>query len=253
MVLKKIQIKEMFDENQLKSRLRKVRLKGFPDVRIYEDANISIRPFTPQKIKQNIFTPQPTVYRRGYLDRVETMEKLFQDKEIDPFNLKGGIDYVAVDENGEETEWTLIPPVIEMIPVVFDGLGLNYSELLSPELREKIKAEGHRLNADVRELAYNEYIMGMQTIPLICDGSHRIHSNLEKGVTQNLLVIDGPKKGFPYYAAPKPYSEVHVEDERPKGGGKDKIHVLTEPGHKLLYRLFPTGGILSGTVRPGKK
>lgn len=253
MVLKEVKINKQFGEDELKSRLKEVKLKGFPDVKIYEEADISITPFTPHAIKHNIFTPQPSVYRNGYLDRVKAMRELFKKQGMDIAKLSGGVDYVAVDDKGVETEWTLIPPVVEMIPIVFDGFGLDYSELLSPELQEKMKAEGHRLNADVRELDYYEYLTGLQTLPIICDGSHRIHSNLERGVTQNLLVIDGPKKGFPYYAAPKPYSEVKVIPNRPDDGGKDKIHVLTEPGHKLLYRLFPTGGILSGDVRPVKK
>ena len=67
-----------------------------------------------------------------------------------------------------------------------------------------------------------------------------------------MVVIDGHTEGFPYYAAPQPYSKVDVETRRPEFGGQGKVHVLTEPGHKLLYRLFPTGGILSGTVRKDK-
>ncbi len=253
MVLKEIQIREKFGEDELDSRLRKVRLKGFQEVEIYADADIAIKDFTPQEITERVFTPQPSVYRNGYLERVEAMNDLFSQQGIDMANLSGGVDYIAVDDEGVETEWTLIPPVVEMIKVNFDGFGLDYSNLLSLPLKNQMVFEGHRLNPDVRELAYDEYTRGLQTLPIICDGSHRIHSHREKGLTQKLLVIDGPQEGFPYYAAPKPYSEVKVILDRPDNGGKDKVHVLTSPGHKLLYRLFPSGGILSGDVRTPKK
>ena len=89
-------------------------------------------------------------------------------------------------------------------------------------------------------------------VPEICDGSHRIEVGKRKGLVQNILMIDTPKHGFPYYAAPKPYSCIHEEPERDENK-IDKTHILTSPGHKMLYRLFPSGGINSGTVRPTKE
>jgi hypothetical protein len=64
---------------------------------------------------------------------------------------------------------------------------------------------------------------------------------------QTMVILSSPQRGFPYYAAPKPYSSVHEELDSEQS---DKTHVLTSPGHKLLYRAFPTGGIRNGNVRP---
>ena len=58
--------------------------------------------------------------------------------------------------------------------------------------------------------------------------------------------------GYPYYAAPQPYSSVNVAQVRDQDGINTKIHVLQDPAHKSLYRLFPSGGIKSGDVRPEK-
>ncbi len=255
-MLKKIEIQKKFDLEELIKRLKEVRLKGFPDVKIYEDADIKIESHIPELIRLNIFTPQPTVYQT-HLDRIDQMTQLFQKEGIDIFKLNGGVDYTAHDENEEQTQWTIIPPVIEMIPIKSTGKGLSYHDFIAEELKKAIQEKGHKLNPELDNLfMYKEYQLFKEgvvyIIPIICDGSHRVHFAYEKGLEQNLLTMNKPKQGYPYYAAPKPYSEVHIEPERTEGGAKDKTHVLTEPGHKLLYRLFPSGGILSGTVRPGK-
>lgn len=244
--------------DEIDERLRDVTLRGFPDVKIYEDSDISIREVTPDWVKEKLFTPQPTIYRKDHLDRIENMACLFFDEGIDIFQLNQGYDYTAVDENEGETDWTIIPPVVEFLPVDFGKKGekgLNYSSIIGQELRSYMQEKEHRLNSELNDLDFEEYeqFSGMCSIPLICDGSHRIHSGLEEDVNQNLLFLSGSKMGFPYYAAPKPYSCVHVESERPEGGGSDKTHIISEPGHKALYRLFPTGNILSGSVRPTSK
>ncbi len=250
MAIKKIEIDKILGLDELDKRLRSVSLKGFPDVKIYEHADIEIKAFSPDYIVKNIFTPQPSVYRKGYLDRVEDMASMFADKGINIFRLNGGVDYTATDENGERTSWTLIPPVLEVITVDFGENGPDYSNHIDPHLREAMERDGHKLNPDLKNLSFKEYLRGRRDVQIICDGSHRVHVGIERGIEQHLLMINAPKVGFPYYAAPKPYSAVHVLPERPVGGGGDKTHVLTEPGHKLLYRLFPSGGILNGSVRP---
>lgn len=255
MTLQKIEIQKSFDLEELTQKLRNVKLKGFPDINIYKNSKIEIESYTPETIKQNIFTPQPTIYRPN-LNRIDQMTKLFADQGIDIFKLKGGVDYIAHDENGEQTQWTIIPPVVEIIKTKFTNGKIDYTNFIAEALKKELENKGHKLNPELNTLKFKEYekFLNLNTcaIPIICDGSHRVHAALEKGLEQHILVIEGQKEGYPYYAAPKPYSEVHVEPERPEGGGHDKTHVLTEPGHKLLYRLFPTGGILSGTLRPGK-
>ncbi len=255
MVVKKIEIVKRFGFQELEERLRKVSLRGFPNVRAYESSNIMIRTMTPEHIRQQIFTPQPSVYATD-LNKISQIAEIFSGFAADIFNLKGGIDYVAYDENGEATEWTMIPPVVEVLPIRF-GLekGLDYSESIGDELKRLMQEKGYSINPELQNLDYPEYqkFRGQaKRIPEICDGSHRIELGVRKNLSQNILFMDYVKEGFPYYAAPKPYSCIHEEPERVEEK-IDKTHVLTSPGHKLLYRLFPSGGINSGNVRPLKQ
>jgi len=251
MALESITISREFGIKELKGRLRKVTLRGFPNIRIYEDAEITNQEYASSNIRKTIFTPQPNVYVKGFLDRIEHMEELFAEKGIDIFHLNGGIDYIAL-ENGKETQWTLIPPVVEMVPMKFSGDGLKYDSLFGYELKKVMKKKGYKINPEIDSLKFEEYGAHHCSgeLPLICDGSHRVELGLQKRKKQNLLLIEGIKLGFPYYAAPLPYSQVKLRDERPPEGMRGKVHILTEPGHKLLYRLFPTGGINNGTIRP---
>jgi len=251
MVLQRIEIQKEFGFSELEERLREVKLKGFSEIRIYRDAKISVQKLDSKAV-EDLYIPQPTVYRKGFLDRIEAMQKLFNRSGIDVFCLNGGVDYVAFDENGQATQWTLIPPVAEVNLFNFVNGTIDYSNLLGEDLKKVMQEKGHELNPELKQLNYPGFD-GAKSLPLVCDGSHRIHSAYEREITQNVLMIEVPKSSeFPYYAAPRPYSLVHVEDIRPDEGSAEKIHVLTSPGHKLLYRLFPSGGILSGDVRPDK-
>jgi len=255
MTVKKIEIKKQVTFGELEGRLRTVSLRGFPDVRIYENADIQIRCLTPKKVRKEIFTPQLSVYR-PQLEHLGKVADLFSQEGIDIFRLNGGFDYEAHDENGEVTEWTILPSVVEVLPFKFglDG-GLDYSGLIGEKLRAVMEEKGYQLNPEVEELDYPEYeeFRGRTVlIPEICDGSHRIEAGIRRGLEQNILFIDRVAPSFPYYAAPKPYSVIHEEPERVEEK-LDKTHVLTSPGHKVLYRLFPSGGINSGNVRPLKE
>ena len=79
----------------------------------------------------------------------------------------------------------------------------------------------------------------------------KMNRKRKNGLEQTLLFIDGVTPGFPYYAVPKPYRDVHEEPLRDEDK-LDKTHILTSPGHKQLYRIFPTGGINTGNLRPSK-
>jgi len=245
-MLKKIEIKHEFSFNELCSRLKNVKLRGFPDVRIYRDANMRIS--CPPVM--SLFTPQPCVYT-PILNRVRELSDFFSEKGIDIFNLTGGVDYLATDEKHEVTEWTLIPPVVEVVPIKFNSdKGLDYSRSLAPELVSLMKEKGYELNPELKNLDYPEYeqFKGQTAlIPIICDGSHRVEVGEQRKGLQTMVLVTSPQRGFPYYAAPKPYSSVHEELNSEKS---DKTHVLTSPGHKLLYRVFPSGGIQNGNVRP---
>ncbi len=226
-------------------------MKGFPDVKIYANADINISSIAPETIEKDLFIPQPTVYRKGFLDRVRHVDDLFKQQGIDILNLYGGIDYISYDENGEATNWTIIPPVVEVNKFNFNNGKIDYGGLIGERLARVMQERGHILNPELQQMDYPGF-NGEIFLQLVNDGSHRVHYGLEKGINQNLLFVRQITLGFPYYAAPKPYLMVHVEEERPLEGGKDKTHVLTEPGHKLLYRLFPSGGIFSGDVRHDK-
>ncbi len=253
----KIEIKQVLDIRTLDARLRNVKLKGFPDVAIYKPADIEIKSFSPEQIRKDIFTPQPRVYRT-FIEGINQMAEMFKKHGINMFCLTEGVDFAAHYQDGKTADWTLIPPVVETIDVGFNPEGgLDYTHAIGPELREAMERDKHQINPELALLNFPEFERfreqeGVHAIMNICDGSNRIHAALEKGLTQHLLVIDGTQPGFPYYAAPKPYRIVHVEPERTSGEGSDKTHVLTEPGHKKLYRLFPSGGILTGDVRPDK-
>jgi hypothetical protein len=254
-MIKKIEVVKKFGFEELEERLRRVSLRGFPDTKIYENSNIHISTVSPEQVRRGIFTPQPSVYATE-LKKVLEINELFLRFGIDIFDLKGGVDYVAHDEAGEVTEWTMIPPVAEVLPIRF-GLrkGLDYSEAVGTELLRVMKEKGYVLNPEVQDLDYPEYkrFRGQtKSISEICDGSHRIELGVRRGLPQNILLIENVRPGFPYYAAPKPYSSIHEEPERVEEK-IDKTHVLTSPAHKLLYRLFPSGGINSGNVRPLKQ
>ncbi len=253
-MLEKIEILNEFGFGELCSRLRKISLRGFPNIKIYERADIKIKALNPGQIRSEIFTPQPSVYLTE-LNKVSQVYEMFLKKGIDIFQLDGGVDYLSY-ENKETKEWTITPSVVEILPIKF-GLekGLDYSESIGDKLKTVMREKEYVINQEVEKLDFPEYrrFRGETVkIPEICDGSHRIESAIRKGLEQNLLFIDSPVKGFPYYATPKPYNCIHEEPERIEEK-IDKTHVLTSPGHKVLYRLFPSGGINSGNVRPLKE
>lgn len=252
MTLKKIEIQKEVTFRELSDRLRNVRLRGFPDVRIYEYADISIKSFSPKRVQDELFTPQPSVYG-DILNRIDEMKRLFLAQGINISRLNGGIDYIATDENDVETNWTIIPPVAELVTVSFNGKGMSYNHNIGSELQKLMDETKCTLNPELKDLDFPEFKEDSGIIPLleICDGSHRIHHAFFNGLEQNILVIQGVKTGFPYYAAPKPYNTVRVVETRDEY--TDKTHVLTDPAHKLLYRSFPTGGINCGDIRPTKR
>src|SRR3989338_4999089 len=80
--------------DSLETRLRKVSLRGFPQVNIYHDANFELIHLTSEDVVQKLYTPQPTVYKT-HLEKVNRLAKLFTEKGVDIFNLDKAYDYIA--------------------------------------------------------------------------------------------------------------------------------------------------------------
>ena len=234
------------DGDSLQSRLRKVTLRGFPEVRIYQGARFSTVFLTPDKIERSLHTPQPNVYQ-NILDRIGNLSRLFSAKGIDILNLEKAYDFESTDGSGNVSYWTMIPPIVERfhIPSKENG-GLDYSSLVSPGLMSTLSLDGLGLNPELSNFRYNN---DNGWYDLINDGSHRIHYGfLNRGV--RILRVEGMAEGFPYYAVPQPYSAVKVFEKETGDMKETKVHIVESPGHKKLYRVFPSGGILSGGVRP---
>ena len=234
--------------DSLENRLRKVSLRGFPNIRIYENAVFEIAKFSSQDIIKKLHTPQPSVYRT-HLNKIKILHELFKEAGVDILNLDKAYDFTAVSENGVITEWTMLPPVVEsfFIPSTLNGK-LDYECLIGIEVVEFLNKQNLWLNPELQRINHTN---NSRVYNLINDGSHRIHYGFENG---GIKVITAQRitQGFPYYAAPQPYSSVKVIPERDQKAIETKIHVLEEPAHKSLYRLFPSGGIKSGDVRPEK-
>lgn len=245
-----IEIQKSFEKDELFRRLRNVSLRGFPDVKIYQNAEFEFVYLDSREIETTLHTPQLRVYRHPNLELIAELNELFIKQGIDILDLHNGCDFLAYDETGKTTEWTLIPPVVErfFIPKAFDGR-LDYSSLIGEEVKKKLKEEGLTINPEVSSLPYPS---DSGWVNLINDGSHRVHFGFQEGGI-NILRISGMKQGFPYYAAPQRYNvSVFETREEALKNPETKVHVLESPAHKDLYRLFPSGGIMSGDVRPDK-
>jgi len=230
----------------LESRLRAVTLRGFPAVQIYQEANISPEIWEPERIRRQLSTPQPHVHQT-HLDRVNQLAALFAEQGINLFQLPAAYDYTAYDADGRATEWTMLPPVVEhfRVPRHPEG-GLDYRPLVGHQLQSLMTARQWPLNPELAQLTPHD---ADDDYYLMNDGSHRVHAGLERGQGVALMVISNPMPGFPYYAAPQPYDRVQVFPSKEESQDL-KVHVLVAPGHKQLYRDFPSGGIKSGNVRP---
>ncbi len=234
-------------EDSIQSRLKKVSLRGFPHVKIYEHATFEPVFLTPAEIEGNLYTSQPYVYQND-LDRLERLSLLFKEKGVDIFNLDRGYDFIGRTQS-DETLWTMIPPIVERLYIPQDEFGrFNYEPLFSNELKETLIRERLGIDEGVFFLSYSS-LNGI--FDLINDGMHRIHYGYLTGGVR-ILRIEGMTFGYPYYAAPQSYSSVRVISEKDEETTGMKVHVLRSPGHKLLYRLFPTGDIHSGDVRPAR-
>lgn len=232
--------------DSLEDRLRKVSLRGWPDVRIYKDASFSYPRYDSKGAVAVLSSSQPHAHQT-YLDRIHKLDELFRAEGVDIFNLTKAYDYVAFNDAGQATEWTMLPPVVEVfaIPRHAQG-GFDYAALVGPELQKALKDNDWSLNEALKTATYHQ---PSGVYHVINDGAHRVEAGLQarRGIT--VVEIHNVTPGFPYYAAPQPYDSVRVFPD--DATSEDlKIHVVNAPAHKQLYRLFPSGGIQSGAVRP---
>ncbi len=235
--------------DSLETRLRNVSLRGFPDVKIYENASFKYEFLNSSQIFDKIHTPQPSIYMT-HLKKIDSLNKLFLEKGINILNLDKVYDYVAFDSQGNQTEWTILPPIIETFEIPKNSKGqMDYSSLIGSKLLESLKEKELGFNQEVLDLPYPN---SGEPLDLINDGSHRVHYGFEKNGVK-ILKVTGMTPGFPYYAAPQKYNKIKVHKIRDDSTIETKIHVVDAPGHKDLYRLFPSGGIMSGSVRSDKK
>lgn len=230
----------------LENRLRKVSLRGFTNVRIYEKAQFEVNFLTPAEIKTELHTPQPSVYKIN-LDRIGTLANLFKQKGIDILRLEKAYDFLARSADGVEKKWTMIPPIVEEWSIPHSSNGtIDYTSLIGDELTAYLKSQQLWLNPDLSRIK-NTSKAGIYRI--INDGLHRIHYGLlTSGIS--VLQIRNMTPGYPYYAAPQPYSIVVVTPEPDPATTDMKVHIVQSPAQKQLYRSFPTGGIMTGEVRP---
>ena len=234
--------------DSLENRLRKVSLRGFPNIKIYKNAVFELSTLTSKDIIKKLYTPQPTVYRT-HLNRIKVLHDLFKEQGIDILNLNKAYDFISISEGETETEWTILPPIVErfFIPRTPDRK-LDYESLIGMEVIELLNKQDLWLNPELQKISYTSKT---NMYNLINDGSHRIHYGFENGGIK-IITAESMIKGFPYYAAPQPYSSVKIVPERNQKAIEMKVHVLEDPAHKSLYRLFPSGGIKSGDIRPEK-
>jgi len=236
-------------EDSLDSRLRNVELRGFPRVHIYAEADFKFNYLTSHEILTRLTIPQLRVYR-PQLDRIDGLRRLFLKEEIDILNLNSAYDYVAFSESGEQTMWTMLPPVVERFDIPRNSNGtLNYDPLIGDALRSSLEERGLGINPEISNVILSTY---SETVELVNDGTHRVYKCLEASGAK-VLIISGMTPGFPYYAVPQEFDIKEFESrEEALRLPETKIHIVESPAHKDLYRLFPSGGIMSGDVRPHK-
>lgn len=244
-IVKEVPFTESGDS--LDSRLRKVELRGFPKVHIYEEADFEFNYLTSREVLTRLKIPQLRVYR-PQLNRIDGLRRLFLEEEIDILNLDSAYDYVAFSESGEQTMWTMLPPVVERFDIPRNSNGtLNYDTIIGDSLKSSLKKRNLGINPEVSNVILST---DSETVELVNDGTHRVYKSLEAGGAK-VLIISGITPGFPYYAAPQEFDIKEFESrEEALRLPETKIHIVESPAHKDLYRLFPSGGIMSGSLRP---
>lgn len=120
---------EYYTEEILIENLRKIHLKGSPDLKIYKDARIYIK----ENVDTNeIHFPQYYVLEKD-LGEIELTRKQLLEYGIDIFKLKGFVRVFYRDEDDYQVKiFDVLPPVVEIskadgdIPLLNDGMHRLY-------------------------------------------------------------------------------------------------------------------------------
>ena len=102
-----VQVKH-YSVADLMARLRRVPLQEQPDVKIYENALISLENIHTK----NLHPPQNYVWL-AELRKVQELRWSLQEHGLNMFNLNGFVSYTVKEANGELVSYDLYPPIIE--------------------------------------------------------------------------------------------------------------------------------------------
>ena len=102
-----VQVKQ-YSVADLMARLRRVPLQEQPDVKIYENALISLETIHTK----NLHPPQNYVWL-AELRKVQELRWSLQEHGLNMFNLNGFVSYTVKESNEELVSYDLYPPIIE--------------------------------------------------------------------------------------------------------------------------------------------
>ena len=102
-----VQVKH-YSVADLMARLRRVPLQEQPDVKIYENALISLENIHTK----NLHPPQNYVWL-AELRKVQELRWSLQEHGLNMFNLNGFVSYTVREADGELVSYDLYPPIIE--------------------------------------------------------------------------------------------------------------------------------------------
>ena len=123
---------ELFDQTELLSRLKRIRLQGFDNVAVYRDAQLEL----VAGIDTGSLAPTQRFVLRDEINLMIDLYHSFRTLGVDIFALRGGVFFwPAKNEADEEDPIPLIPPIVEqsrepdgrMVNIINDGLHRLYA------------------------------------------------------------------------------------------------------------------------------
>ncbi|MBF0191382.1 MAG: hypothetical protein HQL99_09655 [Magnetococcales bacterium] len=187
---------ERIGEAELLQRFATTRLRGHGQPLIYQQAKLTL---VRQVDPASLYPAQRYILREDH-QRLHHLYLAFREREIDIFNLDGGLFFWLADDTlpgGEDGPIPLMPPVVEL----------------------SVEPDG-------------------RTLPLINDGMHRVYTAMRLGVPLNIVLASDVPAEYPYYAfaLEKGWDEV-VELEELADGFVKKTY--RDPAqYKSLFRDF---------------